>query len=236
MVTSSALDAQLQQLAWSEARYTRFAAEPAEPWDHYEPTSRDERLLGCLALLGVYTRMIRALQRRTDLAVKEALALGGDYGDIGHACGVSRQAARQRWLRHRDLYEFARVRLSGGPRDGEWARPRPGEDLIVDLWEAGPARPSGHARYVPSEEDPGTYTFAEQQTYDWDAVAAEPPQGGKPRVYQIAKEFGVESKAVIAKLQEMGVFVRSAAATVEPEALRKLWEHFEAPRIQTTAE
>jgi hypothetical protein len=196
--------------------------------------TQEARLLGCLALLRVYTRMIAALQRKIDLAVRQALALGGNYADIADACGVSRQAARQRWLRHRELYEFPRVRLSGGPRDGEWARPQPGEQLMVDLWEDGQARPSGYLRYVPSEEDPSIYTFAESQTYDWNATATEPSPGGKPRVYQIAKEFGVESKVVMAKLQEMGVFVRSASAPVEPEALRKLWEHFQAPHTQTT--
>jgi len=55
---------------------------------------------------------------------------------------------------------------------------------------------------------------------------------GKPRVYEIAKEFGVESSDVLAKLQEMGEFTRSAASTVEPEALRQLWEHFEAHRTK----
>ena len=37
----------------------------------------------------------------------------------------------------------------------------------------------------------------------------------KVRVYELAKEFGVESKAVMAKLQEMGEFVRSASSTIE---------------------
>ncbi|MCE0446115.1 translation initiation factor IF-2 N-terminal domain-containing protein [Streptomyces tricolor] len=32
----------------------------------------------------------------------------------------------------------------------------------------------------------------------------------KVRVYELAKEFGVESKVVMAKLQELGEFVRSA--------------------------
>ena len=36
----------------------------------------------------------------------------------------------------------------------------------------------------------------------------------KVRVYELAKEFGVESKAVMAKLQEMGEFVRSASSTI----------------------
>ena len=36
----------------------------------------------------------------------------------------------------------------------------------------------------------------------------------KVRVYELAKEFGVESKAVMAKLQELGEFVRSASSTI----------------------
>jgi len=192
--------------------------------------------MGCLALLRVYTRMIEVLQRRLDLAVKEALALDATYSEIATACGVSRQAARQRWLRHRERYESPKVRLSGGPRDGEWERPRPGEELIVSLWEQGLTRPSGYARYVPSEDDPGTYIFAESQTYNWDdTVVTEALRRGKPRVYEIAKEFGVESVDVLAKLQEMGELVRSAASTVEPELLRQLWEHFESRRTKPPA-
>jgi translation initiation factor IF-2 len=53
------------------------------------------------------------------------------------------------------------------------------------------------------------------------------PEQGKPRIYEIAKEFGIESNAVMAKLQAMGEFVISASSTVEPDALRQLWEHFE---------
>lgn len=169
MVTSSALDAQLQQIAWSIASRIPPIALPAEPWDDYHGATIEERRLGCLALLRVYTRMIKVLQRRIDLAVKQALALDANYGDIATACGISRQAARQRWLRHRDRYEPPRVRLSGGPRDGEWERPKPGEELVVTLWEEGPARPSGYARYVPSPEDPAIYTFTESHKYNWDA-------------------------------------------------------------------
>jgi len=36
----------------------------------------------------------------------------------------------------------------------------------------------------------------------------------KVRVYELAKEFGVESKAVMVKLNEMGEFVRSASSTI----------------------
>ncbi|MGH3410950.1 MAG: translation initiation factor IF-2 N-terminal domain-containing protein, partial [Streptosporangiaceae bacterium] len=51
----------------------------------------------------------------------------------------------------------------------------------------------------------------------------------KVRVYELAKEFGVESKAVMAKLQEMGEFVRSASSTIEAPVVRRLKEAFAAP-------
>ncbi|NMN02277.1 translation initiation factor IF-2 [Bifidobacterium panos] len=44
----------------------------------------------------------------------------------------------------------------------------------------------------------------------------------KPRVYEIAKEVGLDSKAVLEKLKEMGEFVKSASSTVEPPVARKL--------------
>ena len=50
----------------------------------------------------------------------------------------------------------------------------------------------------------------------------------KVRVYELAKEFGVESKAVMAKLQEMGEFVRSASSTIEAPVVRRLTEAFAA--------
>jgi len=48
----------------------------------------------------------------------------------------------------------------------------------------------------------------------------------KVRVYELAKEFGVESKTVMVKLQEMGEFVRSASSTIEAPVVRRLKEAF----------
>jgi translation initiation factor IF-2 len=48
----------------------------------------------------------------------------------------------------------------------------------------------------------------------------------KVRVYELAKELGVESKVVVAKLQELGEFVRSASSTIEPPVARKLRDAF----------
>ncbi|HEX6196743.1 MAG TPA: translation initiation factor IF-2 [Jiangellaceae bacterium] len=50
----------------------------------------------------------------------------------------------------------------------------------------------------------------------------------KVRVYELAKEFGVESKVVLTKLNDLGEFVRSASSTVEAPVVRRLKEAFAA--------
>ena len=44
----------------------------------------------------------------------------------------------------------------------------------------------------------------------------------KVRVYELAKELGLESKALLTKLQEMGEFVKSASSTLEPPVVRRV--------------
>ena len=51
---------------------------------------------------------------------------------------------------------------------------------------------------------------------------------GKARVHELAKELGVESKTVLAKLQEMGEYVKSASSTVEAPVARRLRAALEA--------
>ena len=48
----------------------------------------------------------------------------------------------------------------------------------------------------------------------------------KVRVYELAKELGLESKELLAKLAEVGEFVRSASSTVEAPVVRKLMDKF----------
>lgn len=48
----------------------------------------------------------------------------------------------------------------------------------------------------------------------------------KVRVYELAKELGLDSKELLAKLQEVGEFVKSASSTVEAPVVRKLMEKF----------
>ncbi len=58
----------------------------------------------------------------------------------------------------------------------------------------------------------------------------------KVRVYELAKELGVESKTVMAKLNELGEFVRSASSTVEPPVVRKLRDALPAAAPADTGE
>jgi len=55
----------------------------------------------------------------------------------------------------------------------------------------------------------------------------------KVRVYELAKDLGIESKDLLAKFQEVGEFVRSASSTVEAPAVRKLKEKF--PELNSAA-
>src|SRR6478672_4437344 len=50
----------------------------------------------------------------------------------------------------------------------------------------------------------------------------------KVRVYELAKELGVESKTLLNHLKEQGEFVRSASSTIEPPVVRKIRETFPA--------
>ena len=46
----------------------------------------------------------------------------------------------------------------------------------------------------------------------------------KVRVYELAKELGLESKDLLAQLKDMGEFVRSASSTIEPPVVRRITE------------
>ena len=46
----------------------------------------------------------------------------------------------------------------------------------------------------------------------------------KVRVYELAKELGLESKELLSTLNEMGEFVRSASSTIEAPVVRRVTE------------
>ena len=44
----------------------------------------------------------------------------------------------------------------------------------------------------------------------------------KPRVHEVAAELGIDSKIALAKLKEMGEFVKGPSSSIEPPVARKL--------------
>jgi hypothetical protein len=253
---------QLHEIAWSAVR-----GPAADPWAHAGGTS-EERRSGALQLLAIYSHLIKVLQRRIDLTIKDALDAGSDYGEIAAACGVSRQAIRQRWLRRtapsrwfevrlpsprprsqvgggpqgRELPRAVWVRLASGPHDGSRDVAVSGEVLVYEV-DSPPSGSSGAvpllACYVPSQDDAAVYVFAGVERdlrRPVGPVQSRSRTAGraKPRVYELAAEFGVESKVVMAKLQEMGEFIRSASSTVEHLAVQKLREQFAAQAHRKT--
>jgi len=59
---------------------------------------------------------------------------------------------------------------------------------------------------------------------------------GKARVHELAKELGVTSKEVLARLNEQGEFVKSASSTVEAPVARRLRESFGGGKPAKAAE
>ena len=57
----------------------------------------------------------------------------------------------------------------------------------------------------------------------------------KVRVHELAKQLGMESKVVLAKLKEMGEFVTSASSTIEPPVARRLIEAFPNAKVEAEA-
>lgn len=55
----------------------------------------------------------------------------------------------------------------------------------------------------------------------------------KPRVHEVASEVGVDARIALAKLKELGEFVKSPSSTLEPPVARKLKAALEADRINS---
>ncbi|MCW4458329.1 translation initiation factor IF-2 [Microbacterium sp. MPKO10] len=58
----------------------------------------------------------------------------------------------------------------------------------------------------------------------------------KPRVHEIASEFSVDSKVALAKLKELGEFVKGPSSSIEPPVARKLRAALEADGAKPAAD
>ncbi|WP_141305748.1 translation initiation factor IF-2 N-terminal domain-containing protein, partial [Sinomonas atrocyanea] len=57
----------------------------------------------------------------------------------------------------------------------------------------------------------------------------------KVRVHELAKELGITSKDAVAKLAELGEFVRSASSTIEAPVVKKLRDAYPADGAKAKA-
>ncbi|RFA20242.1 translation initiation factor IF-2 [Subtercola boreus] len=57
----------------------------------------------------------------------------------------------------------------------------------------------------------------------------------KPRVHEIASELGVDSKVALAKLKEMGQFVKGPSSSIEPPVARRLKEALQQESAKASA-
>ena len=58
----------------------------------------------------------------------------------------------------------------------------------------------------------------------------------KTRVYELAKELGVDSKTVLSMAKDMGEFVKSPSSTLEAPVIRRLKEKLRARRRRPDAQ
>jgi hypothetical protein len=63
----------------------------------------------------------------------------------------------------------------------------------------------------------------------------QPPMSGKARVHELASELGLETTVLLAKLKEMGEFVKSASSRVEAPVARRLRQALIAPSAPASA-
>jgi hypothetical protein len=189
-------------------------------------------------------------QLRTPLDAA-VLANGASYGDIANVCGVSRQAARQRWLRRRQRrdvrtirpvsglravswdgiwptnnYSGYEVHLVGGPLDGQRATVRQGNTYKMEVSpdEAGTPGPMT-ASYIPADDDLNVYTFEKLEPAP--ERLARPRLPRDKRVYEIAADLGVSSRTILHRLHAMGEYVRSASAVIKPDMQDQLRDYFQ---------
>ena len=131
-------------------------------------------------MLRVYARMSQIIQHRIDITTDKALSFGASYGQVAEACGVTRQAVRQRSLRRRQQQDEPTAAQMQAAAGVVWRRVR----------AAAVRAPTRHRCMVRpcSAPRPGRRRRAGADAAD-----------AKVRVYEFAKEFEVESRVVMAR-------------------------------------
>lgn len=216
------LDVQLRQIAWSYASgaASGFISDPED----FHFGNVEGRRAGALGLLRIYALLADVLEGRIDRTVELALNNGASFGDIGSARGISRQAARQRWLRSRIREETRADRLLSRKPISEREEFLPDRPVAVAEAPANSVSAETMSIRGPAGDTEDQDEKAEAESHIGQRSAR--PGGPKVRVRELAAEFGVTSAVVMQKLKETGEFVRSASSTVEAPVARVLREYF----------
>ncbi|MGI5186498.1 hypothetical protein ACQEVZ_60730 [Dactylosporangium sp. CA-152071] len=107
------LQEQLQELAWVEARRRMGLGDrpPYAPGDG----SPEQQRASWLAMLAACELLREELKDWATVAAHAAARVGADYGDLGDAVSITRQAARKRWPGLADTAKAARGRENAEP-------------------------------------------------------------------------------------------------------------------------
>lgn len=182
--------------------------------DHDRPV--DLRKADYLAVLRAAHMVLTTVEAIAHTYTGDALHLGVDFSEIGATAGISRQAARQRYLRRRAKRT---VRLAGGPRDGAertiTGLTREIRCASIGRWEDDAVESVYRVKFGSPEvfefdhyEDSKGRAFTE-----WDP---------RPRVHQLARFWDVKSPTVLAEVRGIAPGVRTPSSRVELADLEPL--------------
>lgn len=194
-------------------------------WDlDNQDRPQPERRSDYLTLLATCKAVADALDGIVFTACSGALRNGANFGEIGKAQGVSRQAARQYWRRHT---EERTVTLKGGPRDGQRARSFGGGDIVfsisdssLDLYEIEDEE-STTAHYRKKSGNPDVYEFHHFEDHNGRVLAE---VDNRIRLHRLSVKWGIDSRILLIHARKVDPGVRSVSSRVSRDTLEKLHE------------
>lgn len=208
------LRALLARLANEEAPLHATESPATGDWDLHDPgRPTDLRKADYLAVLRAAQMVLTTVDAIAQAYTGDALGVGADFGEIGATAGISRQAARQRYRRHRAQRT---VRLVGGPRDRT-------EERIIGLTREI-RRPDSAGRWEQESMDRvesvyrvkfGSPEVFEFQHYEDSKGRAFTEWDRRPRVHQLARFWDVASATVLAEVRALAPGVRTPSSRVE---------------------
>jgi hypothetical protein len=201
-------------------------------WDLHNPLiSGGGRKEDYLAVLHAVRLVQAAAEATVHTATLMAVRHGADFGELGRAEGITRQAARQREKR---ASARRQVRFVGGVRDGttdlvlgsrreirrgEWAGP----------WERYSSEsPLVISVYRAKYGVPDIFEFHHYEDAQTGKVVSN--WGRRPRISNLAYYWYIDSKTVLAEARKLDPAIKTPASRLDLELLEPLREALVARR------